>query len=134
MCSGTNNNSSAHNKTKQRPPPNNPNKITVLKRDQSGNDGKTQNLNLPCISCNSTKHPTPRCLETRKLRDKKRQAPANFCETHCGRVYALCNKKDCAIITTKTGKSLNLTCQKPNHSKKNVLLCDIESCRKVSEK
>ena len=105
VCYGTNNNSSAHNKTKQRPLPSNPNKITILKRDQSGNDGKTQNLNLPCMLYNSTKHLTHFCLDTRKLRDKRRQPSANFCETHCGRIYALCNKK---IVSSLLLKQENL--------------------------
>ena len=43
-------------------------------------------------------------------------------------------KKICAIIKTKAGKLFNLTCQKPNHGNKHFLLCDIESCRKNSEK
>ena len=34
----------------------------------------------------------------------------------------------------KNGKSIKLTCQKPNHGNKHFLLCDIESCRKISEK
>ena len=84
--------------------------------------------------CKSQNHATHWCLQTRQLRDKKRPVPPNFCETHCGRVSALCNKKACAIITTKNGKSLNLTCQKPNHGHKHFLLCDIESCCKTSEK
>ena len=46
---GSNNYSPAHNKTKPRPQPPNPSKITILKRDQSGNDTKTQNFNLPCM-------------------------------------------------------------------------------------
>ena len=136
MHYGTNNSPSNNmvNKSKQKHQTPIPNKITIRKRDQSGTDSKPQNLNSPCMLCNSPNHPTHRCLQTRQLRDKKRSVPPNFCETHCGRVYALCNKKACAIITTKNGKSLNLTCQKPNHGNKHFLLCDIESCRKISEK
>ena len=111
-----------------------PNKIKILTRDQFDPSNKTQNLNSPCMLCNSSNHPTHRCLQTRQLRDKKQPVPSNFCETHCGKVYALCNKKACAIIKTKAGKLLNLTCQKPNHGNKHFLLCDIESCRKISEK
>ena len=138
---GTNNNSSNNmayrskqklaNQPKQKPQTPNPNKITILKRDQTSPDSKNQNLNSPCMLCNSPNHPTHCCLQTRQLRDKKTPVPPNFCETHCGRVYALCNKKACAIITTKNGKSLNLTCQKPNHGNQHFLLCDIESCRKA---
>ena len=103
---GSNNNPS-HNKSKQKPQSSNPSKITILKRDQSGNDGKVQNLNLPCMLCKNPTHPAHCCLQTRQLRDKKRLVPPNFCETHCGRINALCNKKACAIITTKNGKCLN---------------------------
>ena len=84
--------------------------------------------------CKSPSHPSHRCLQTRQLRDKQRPLPSNFCETHCGRVTALCNKKACAIIKTRTRKIFNLTCQKPNHGNKHFLLCDIESCRNISEK
>ena len=55
------NNSPSHSKSKQKPQPPNPNKVTILKRDQSGTDGKGQNLNLPCMLCKSTKHPTHHC-------------------------------------------------------------------------
>ena len=84
--------------------------------------------------CKSPSHPSHRCLKTRQLRDKQRPLPPNFCETHCGKVTAMCNNKACAIIKTKAGKLFNLTCQKPSHRKIHLLLCDIESCRKNSEK
>ena len=111
-----------------------PQKIKILTKDQFDPNTKTQNLNSPCMLCNSLNHPTHRCLQTRQLRDKKQPLPFNSCEIHRGKVYALCNKKACAIIKTKAGKLLNLTCQKPNHGNKHFLLCYIESCRKISEK
>ena len=56
---GTNNNSSNNmanrskqklaNQPKQKPQTPNPNKITILKRDQSSLDSKNQNLNSPCM-------------------------------------------------------------------------------------
>merc|ERR1711989_288109 len=46
----------------------------------------------------------------------------------------MCNNKACAIVKLKNGRILNLTCQKPNHGNKHFLLCDIETCRKNSEK
>ena len=59
VCYGPNNCTNiANNKAKQKSQPSNPNKITVLKRDHSGNDRKDQNLNSPCMICNSTKNPT----------------------------------------------------------------------------
>ena len=84
--------------------------------------------------CKSPEHPSHRCIKIRQLRDKKQPIPPNFCETHCGRVTAMCKNKACAIIKLKSGRVLNLTCQKPNHGNKHFLLCDIETCRKNSEK
>ena len=111
-----------------------PQKIKILTKDQFDPNTKTQNLNSPCMICKSPKHPSHRCLQTRKLREKEQPLPHNFCETHCGKVTAMCNNKACAIVRFKSGKVLNLTCQKPNHGNKHFLLCDIESCRKNSEK
>ena len=84
------------NQSNQKQQTSTPNKIKILTRDQFDPSNKTQNLNSPCMLCNSSNHPTHRCLQTRQLRDKKRPVPSNFCETHCGKVYALCNKKACA--------------------------------------
>ena len=83
--------------------------------------------------CNQS-HATHRCMFTRKLRDGQIKAPPNFCWSHCGRVYDLCHKKQCYIITTKNIKKLNLTCGKPNHGNKHFLLCPIEGCKKGCEK
>ena len=84
--------------------------------------------------CKSSEHPSHRCIKIRQLRDKKQPIPSNFCETHCGRITPLCSNKACAIVKLKNGRLLNLTCQKPNHGNKHFLLCDIETCRKNSEK
>merc|ERR1711895_309191 len=111
-----------------------PQKIKILTRDQSGSNSLTQNLNSPCMICKSSEHPSHRCIKIRQLRDKKQPIPSNFCETHCGRITPLCSNKACAIVKLKNGRLLNLTCQKPNHSNKHFLLCDIETCRKNSEK
>ena len=81
-----------------------PQKIKILTKDQFDPNTKTQTLSSPCMLCNSSNHPTHRCLQTRHLRDKKWPVPSNFCETHCEKVYALCNKKACAIIKTKEAK------------------------------
>ena len=55
-----------------------PNKIKILTRDQFDPSNKTQNLNSPCMLCNSSNHPTHRCLQTRQLRDKKGPVTPNF--------------------------------------------------------
>merc|ERR1711867_407627 len=111
-----------------------PQKIKILTRDQSGSNTTTQNLNSLCMICKSPEHPSHRCIKIRQLRDKKQPIPSNFCETHCGRITPLCSNKACAIVKLKNGRLLNLTCQKPNHGNKHFLLCDIETCRKNSEK
>ena len=87
------NNSSSNNKPKQKCQPAIQNKISILQRDQPSIDSKNQNSNLPCMLCKSQNHATLWCLQTRQLRDKKWPVHPNFCETHCGRVFALCKKR-----------------------------------------
>ena len=83
--------------------------------------------------CNKN-HFTHRCLLTRQIRDGKLKPPQNFCQKHCGKVFDLCGKNKCYIIHSKSGKSYNLTCKKPDHGTKHFLLCPSEGCRKASEK
>ena len=118
-----------------------PKKYTVMQRDQSGI--KKQNDIAPtkqnnqkeevCFLCNKN-HFTHRCLLTRQIRDGKFKPPQNFCQKHCGKVFDLCGKNKCYIIHSKSGKSYNLTCKKPDHGTKHFLLCPSEGCRKASEK
>ena len=95
-------------------------------------EGKCRILDIPCLLCNSLSHPTNRCPQTRQLRDGVRPVPLNFCEVHCRKIYALCKEKTCALITTRKGKSLDLTCQE--HKTKHILLCNKRRCHTVSKK
>ena len=89
-------------------------------------------LNIPCLLCNSLSHPTNLCSLIRQLRDGVRPVPLNFCEVHCGKIYALCKEEACALITTRQGKSIDLTCKE--HKTKHFILCNKQPCHTVSEK
>ena len=126
------NNQPSHSQCEQKHQLSDSNKVTILKRDYAGIGSKYQTLNIPCLLCKSPTHPADRCLQTRQLRDRERPVPLNFCEIHCGKIYALCKDKTCALITTRKQKSLDLTCQK--HKTKHFLLCNKQPCHTVLEK
>merc|ERR1711895_318327 len=112
---------------------NNQQQVKILKKDSVAKPIKENNTDLKCMLCNDP-HATHRCPLTRQLRDGQIKAPRNFCWSHCGRVYDLCDQKKCFIVPTKRLKKLNLTCGKPNHGNRHFLLCPIEGCRKGAEK
>ena len=132
ICYGQSNNNSKPIKNKTNNNQNNQNQVKILRREPAANQNKENSSDMKCMLCNDP-HATHRCPFTRQLRDGKMKAPPNFCWSHCGRIYDLCHKKECFIISTKKVKKLNLTCGKPNHGNKHFLLCPIESCRKGAE-
>lgn len=94
ICYGppNNNTNSTKNKTSSNSNNNGQHKVTVLKRNSTDNQKKETNSDIQCMLCNQS-HATYRCTFTRKLRDGQIKAPPNFCWSHCGRVYDLCQKK-----------------------------------------
>ena len=133
ICYGPSKNSPKPIKNNMSNQQNNQQQVKILKREPDAKQTKENNSDLKCMLCNDP-HATHPCPFTRQLRDGQMKAPPNFCWSHCGRVYDLCNKKQCFIVSTKKLKKLNLTCGKPNHGNRHFLLCPIEGCRKGAEK
>merc|ERR1712240_512543 len=133
ICYGPSKNSPKPGNNNMSNQQNNQQPVKILKREPDVKQTKENNSDVKCMLCNDS-HATHRCPLTRQLRDGQIKAPPNFCWSHCGRVYDLCNKKQCFIVSTRKLKKLNLTCGKPNHGNRHFLLCPIEGCRKGAEK